>query len=133
MKCPDDENVLIADKAEAHTGYGCMLCKGSWLPKSYIDSIQYTKEFDPQTFFSSLKSLGHKTSQVKCPVNCGFLSSSTSFNGVSYCPSCLGVWFEANALNSLLKNYRTKRENSIIADVPSATIGVFDLLGALLK
>jgi hypothetical protein len=33
----------------------------------------------------------------------------------------------------MLKNYQTKRENSAIVDVPNATIGVFDLLGALFK
>ncbi len=133
MKCPDDGDVLSADKAEAHTGYGCVSCKGSWLPKSYIDSIQYTKEFDPQKFFSTLKSSGHETTCFKCPVNCGVLNSITDFNSISYCPSCLGVWFESKALKNMLKNYQTKRENPAVADLPNTTIGVFDLLGALFK
>lgn len=50
MKCPIDGMILKADKAEAHVGYGCPTCKGSWLPKKYIDSLQYTKEFEPQKF-----------------------------------------------------------------------------------
>jgi Zn-finger nucleic acid-binding protein len=133
MKCPDDGNVLSADNVETHTGYGCASCKGSWLPKSYIDSIQYTKEFDPQKFFSTLKNSGYETTSFKCPMNCGVLNSITDFNGVSYCPSCLGVWFKSKALKNMLKNYQTKRENSAIVDVPNATIGVFDLLGALFK
>ncbi len=84
MKCPVDGDVLSPDKAEDHTGYGCESCKGSWLPKSYIDSIKYTKEFDPQKFFSTLKSSEHDASNSKCPVNCGVLSSITDLNGISY-------------------------------------------------
>jgi len=133
MKCPKDENVLSADKAEAHTGYGCASCKGSWLPKRYINSIQYTKEFEPQQFFSALSSSVHETTSSECPVNCGTLSSITDFDGISYCPSCLGVWFESIALKNMLNNYQTKRENSSVADVPNASIGIFDLLGALFK
>jgi Zn-finger nucleic acid-binding protein len=133
MKCPVDGDVLSPDTAEDHTGYGCESCKGSWLPKSYIDSIQYTKEFDPQKFFSTLKSSEHDASNSKCPVNCGVLSSMTDLNGISYCPSCLGVWFESKALKSMLKNYQTKRDNPAVADIPNASIGTFDLLGALFK
>lgn len=133
MKCPDDGNFLSHDKAEAHTGYGCASCQGSWLPKSYIDSIQYTKEFDPQEFFCTLKNSGKETTRFKCPVNCGVLNSLTDFNGVSYCPSCFGVWFKSKALKNMLKNYKTKRENLVMADVPNATIGVFDLLSSLFK
>jgi Zn-finger nucleic acid-binding protein len=133
MKCPEDGSVLIHNKAEAYTGYGCLLCRSSWLPKSYIDSIQYTKEFDPQKFFSTLKNSVQETTSFKCPVNCGVLNSITDFNGVSYCPSCLGVWFKSKALKNILKNYQTKRENLVIADVPNATIGIFDLLGSLFK
>jgi len=133
MKCPVDGDVLKADKAEAHTGYGCTSCKGSWLPKSYIDSIQYTKEFEPQKFFSTFSNSDHETTDYKCPVNCGALSAITDFDGISYCPSCSGVWFESRALKSMLNNYQTKRESSAIADIPNATIGIFDLLGALFK
>jgi Zn-finger nucleic acid-binding protein len=133
MKCPEDGNVLSADKAEAHTGYGCTSCKGSWLPKSYIDSIQYTKEFEPQKLFSTLSNSVHETTNSICPVNCGALSSITDIDGISYCPSCFGVWFESKALKSMLNNYQTKRESSAIADIPNATIGTFDLLGALFK
>ncbi|MBU2893716.1 zf-TFIIB domain-containing protein [Colwellia sp. D2M02] len=133
MKCPVDGDVLSAEKAEAHTGYGCASCKGSWLPKSYIDSIQYTKEFDPHKFFSTLKSSGHDATNSKCPVNCGVLSSISDFNGISYCPSCLGVWFESKALKNMLNNYQTKREDAAFADIPNASVGIFDLLGALFK
>ena len=133
MKCPVDRDVLKAEKAEAHTGYGCTSCKGSWLPKSYIDSIQYTKEFEPQKFFSTLSNSDHETTNYKCPVNCGALSAITDFDGISYCPSCSGVWFESKALKSMLNNYQTKRESLAVADIPNASIGIFDLLGALFK
>jgi len=133
LKCPIDGEVLKADKAEAHTGYGCQSCKGSWLSKSYIDSIQYTKEFEPQKFFKTLSSAVNETINSKCPVNCGILSSITKLDGVSYCPSCLGVWFESRALKNMLNNHRNKKENSGIADIPNTTIGIFDLLGALFK
>jgi len=130
LKCPADRSVL---KTETHTGYGCTSCKGLWLPKSHIDSIQYTKEFEPQKFFSTLSNSAHETISFKCPMNCGVLSSTTNFDGISYCPSCMGVWFEFKAVNSMLNNYQTKRENSAIADIPNATIGIFDLVGALFK
>lgn len=133
LKCPVDGSTLNADQAEAHTGYGCKSCKGSWLPQSYIDSIQYTKEFEPQKFFNTLSNSVHATSNSRCPVNCGVLSSITDFNGISYCPSCLGVWFEPKGLKKMLENYQTKRENLSVADIPNATIGIFDLLTALLK
>ena len=133
MKCPVDGDVLKADRAEAHTGYGCKSCKGSWLPKSFIDSIQYTKEFEPQKFFSTLSKSVHETTSSKCPVNCGALSSIADIDGISYCPSCLGVWFESKALKSMLNNYQIKREGAAIADIPNASVGIFDLLGALFK
>ena len=133
MKCPADGDVLRANKAEAHSGYGCASCKGSWLPKSYIDSIQYTKEFDPQQYFNALKGSEHSVSNSQCPVNCGTLSVITELEGISYCPTCLGVWFESDALKNMLKNYQTKRDHSAIADIPHASISFFDLLGALFK
>ena len=66
-------------------------------------------------------------------VHGGVLGSVTDFDGISYCPSCMGVWFEFKAVNSMLNNYQTKRERSTIADIPNATIGIFDLVGALFK
>ena len=133
MKCPVDGDVLKAGKAEDHTGYGCTSCKGSWLPKTYIDSIQYTKEFDPQKFFCALSKYPQEATSSRCPVNCGVLSSIADINGISYCPSCLGVWFESNALKKMLKNYQTKREGAAFTDIPTVSIGIFDLFGALFK
>lgn len=133
MKCPVDRDELIAGKTEAHTGFGCTTCKGSWLPKNYIDSIQYTKTFEPQKFFTTLQHSVHHVTHSKCPVNCGALSAVTDVKGISYCPSCLGVWFESKALKSMLNKYQTKRENAAIADIPNATIGIFDLLATLFK
>jgi Zn-finger nucleic acid-binding protein len=133
MKCPVDGDVLKADKAEAHTGYGCTSCKGSWLPKSYIDSIQHTKEFEPQKFFSTFSKSIQEITSSKCPVNCGVLSSITDIDGISYCPSCLGVWFESKALKNMLSKYQTKRDGAVFIDIPNASVGIFDLLGAVFK
>ncbi len=33
----------------------------------------------------------------------------------------------------MLNNYRSKKENYVVADIPNATIGIFDLLAALFK
>lgn len=133
MKCPIEGSILKADKAEAHTGYGCASCKGSWLPKSYINSIQYTKEFEPQTFFNMLSNNMNETTHAKCPSNCGVLSSITEIKGISYCPSCLGVWFEASTLKDMLNNYQNKKDSLSFVDPASATLGIFDILGSLLK
>ena len=62
MKCPEDGQPLKANEAEAHTGYGCASCKGAWLPKSYVQSIKFTKEFDPKDFFSALSISKSQTS-----------------------------------------------------------------------
>jgi len=36
LKCPIDGNPLVIDRAEAHSGFGCLSCKGSWLPKNIL-------------------------------------------------------------------------------------------------
>lgn len=133
MKCPIDGEVLKADKAEAHTGYGCVSCKGSWLPKSYIDSIKYTKDFEPQKFFNGLSSKANENTNSKCPSNCGVLSTITDAKGISYCTSCSGVWFEESTLKEMLKRYSNKDSSLAVTDIPNATIGFFDALGALFK
>ncbi|MCF7517708.1 MULTISPECIES: hypothetical protein [Pseudoalteromonas] len=130
MKCPEDGQPLKADEAEAHTGYGCASCKGAWLPKSYVQSIKFTKEFDPKDFFSALSISKSQTSNNQCPMNCGALRST---NNLSYCPSCLGVWFKHKALRKMLNNYQTKRDNANSADTPIMAEGIFSLLGALFK
>ena len=125
--------ILKADKAEAHVGYGCPTCKGSWLPKKYIDSLQYTKEFEPQKFWEELTSKLTKISEGKCPVNCGELHHLNDVEGISYCPACMGMWFDANALKILLQNYPNKTESLVIVDAPNSIIGLLGLLGALFK
>jgi len=133
MKCPHDGDILQADKAEAHTGYGCVTCKGSWLPKSYIDAIQYSKEFDAKKFYQSLScSAEHKT-QINCPVNCGVLSTIPTLAGASYCPSCMGLWFEAKALKNMLKNQANKSDPASFVDPGNVTVGLFDILSSLFK
>lgn len=133
MKCPIDEAVLKVDKAEAHTGYGCPACKGSWLPKKYIDSLQYTKEFDPQQFWGELTNKPFKNIDSKCPSYCGTLHSVNGCEGISYCPSCFGIWFDPNALKKMIKHYPNKTEPLIVADAPNTIIGLFGVLGALFK
>jgi len=133
LKCPIDGVVLRADKAEDHTGYGCASCKGAWLPKSYIDSIQYAKEFKPQTFFNELVSKTNGSTHSKCPSNCGVLNTITDVKGISYCASCSGVWFDKGALKEMLKRYSNKNSALSVSDIPNATIGFFDVLGALFK
>lgn len=133
MKCPTDGSRLQPDKAEDHTGYGCVSCKGSWLPKSYIDSIQYTKNFDPQTFFNELTSKANEKSHSACPSGCGVLSVVTDLQGIRYCSSCSGVWFERNALTEMLRRYSNKDESLTAASLPNATMGFFDIIGALFK
>ena len=133
MKCPNDGNLLKADKVNEHTGYGCVTCKGSWLPKSYIDSIKYTKDFKPESFFNELSSKSNEQIHSNCPSNCGVLSATIDSKGISYCPSCSGVWFDENALKEMLKRYNNKNSPLAITDIPNASIGFFDVLGALFK
>jgi len=133
LKCPIDGEVLRADKAEDHTGYGCLSCKGSWLPKKYIDSLKYTKEFEPEQFWKELKNKTIKNNGHKCPSNCGTLHSVVDLEGISYCPNCLGIWFESSALKKMLKNYPNKTESLAVVDAPNAIIGFLSILGALFK
>lgn len=133
MKCPIDKSVLKAELAEAHTGYGCESCKGSWLPKKYIDSLQYTKDFKPQQFWLELTNESFKKTDNQCPFKCGALHAINNHHGMSYCPSCLGIWFEAKALKNMLKNYRNKSDLLASTDIVSGAVGVFDLFGKLLK
>jgi len=133
LKCPVDGSNLVADKAETHAGYGCPSCKGSWLPKKYIDSLQYTKEFEPQQFWKELTSKVIKKSDCKCPSNCGTLHSVNDLEGISYCPNCSGMWFDSRALKGMIKNYRNKTESFVVADAPNTIIGLLGMLGALFK
>lgn len=136
MKCPDDGSTLKAGRAEAHTGYGCLSCKGSWLPKSYVESLQYTKEFQPAIFFKTLPSITNKVTKSQCPTNCGALHAISEKEGVSYCPSCLGIWFESNALKNMLNMQKDKKDPEMIFDslsVTNLTTGLFDLLSGILK
>ena len=66
-------------------------------------------------------------------MKCGDLSAITELNGISYCPSCMGVWFETNALKNMLNKHQTKSENTAFVDIPNTSVGLFDLLGALFK
>lgn len=132
MKSPIDGSILKAEKAEGHTGYGCVTCKGSWLPKSYIDSIKYTKDFEPDKFFNALLSNTNESTHSVCPSNCGVLSTTIDSKGISYCASCSGVWFDENALKEMLKRYNNK--NSLTAvDIPNTSVGFLDVLGAFFK
>ena len=98
-----------------------------------INAIKYTKEFDPDKFFNTLSNAVHETTHLKCPVNCGALTSITEFKGISYCPSCLGVWFESKALKNMLNGHPNKIENTSAVDAGTATIGFFDILFSLIK
>jgi len=127
VKCPVDKEILTADKAEVHSGFGCLTCKGSWLPKKYIDSLKYTKEFDPQQFWQELTKKPSKSNDSKCPSNCGALHKIEHINGVSYCPKCNGMWFESGCLKVMVNKYRTKKDALLMADAPSALIGLFSI------
>lgn len=109
MKCPTDGNILKAGEVEAHAGYGCSSCKGAWLPKSYVASLKYTKEFEPEKFWTNLTNKPHHITQFRCPSNCGVLHSIDDLAGIKYCSTCLGMWFESSTLTMMLKGYRNKK------------------------
>jgi len=117
------------DRAEAHSGFGCLSCKGSWLPKKYIDSLQYTKEFDPKNFWLELTNKQHHSEITNCPSSCGALHKVEDFKGISYCPKCYGMWFESACLKAWLKKYPTKHDNISATNVPDTIGGIFDVLG----
>jgi len=132
MKCPIDGSPLKAGKTKNHTGYGCITCNGAWLPKSYIDSIKHTKDFNPDKFFTDLSSKTSESTRSLCPSNCGVLSTTVDSKGISYCTSCSGIWFDENELREMLKRYNNK--NSLTAvDIPNTSVGLLDVLGALFK
>ena len=133
MKCPTDGNVLTADNAEDHTGYGCSACKGSWLPKKYIDSIKYSKDFDADRFFLDLSADNSGSTNFPCPSNCGSLNTIAKIDGAHYCRACKGIWFKEDALKNMLKRYPDKESSLAGVDTPNLTIGIFDILGSLFK
>lgn len=132
MNCPIDNKELFADKAEAHTGYGCKTCKTSWLPQKYIESIKYTNHFEPKEFWLQVAEMEQTTSQYQCPVGCGNLTELEQFSGIHYCHSCSGVLFQSQALKKWLKQYPAKED----PHMPSkTTIGIdfFNFITTLLK
>jgi Zn-finger nucleic acid-binding protein len=133
LKCPNDGNVLIAGNAEDHTGYGCSACKGSWLPRKYIDSIKYSKDFDVDKFFLDLSTDNSGCTNLPCPSNCGFLNTIANIDSINYCPVCKGVWFEKDALKNMLKRYPDKESALSGVDTSNLTVGIFDILGSLFK
>jgi Zn-finger nucleic acid-binding protein len=133
LKCPTDGNILAVNKAEDHTGYGCECCKGSWLPKKYIESIRHTKKFEPDTFYTELLSHKNEVFDAMCPSNCGVLTTTKHTVGTSYCAVCSGVWFEANALKQMLARYNNKNSPLTGVDTPNIFIGLIDFIRAFFK
>ncbi|WP_298633649.1 hypothetical protein [uncultured Umboniibacter sp.] len=133
MKCPTDGNVLIADNAEDHTGYGCSACKGSWLPQRYIDSIKYSKDFDADKFFLDLSADNSESTNSLCPSDCGSLNTIANIDGANYCPVCKGIWFKKDALKSMLKRYPDKESSLADVDSPILAIDIVNFLGSLFK
>jgi Zn-finger nucleic acid-binding protein len=123
----------MADNAEDHTGYGCSTCQGSWLPQKFINSIKYSKDFEPKEFFNDIDSKVSGQANKRCPSNCGWLSTIGNTEGISYCVACHGVWFERDALKDMLKRYRNKQSSMVGADTPNIAVGFFDILGVLFK
>jgi len=97
--------------------------------KKYIDSLQYTKEFDPRPFWQELSNQQHHGDSTNCPSSCGVLHKIEDLKGVSYCPKCFGMWFQSGCLKAWLQKYPTKNDNISAASVPDAIGGIFDVLG----
>ena len=133
LKCPIDGSFLEVGRAEEHTGYGCATCKGSWLPKKYINSIKYSKDFDPQQFFTELSTNTSGHTDKRCPSSCGLLSAVKNLDGIDYCSVCHGVWFEKDSLKTVFKRLRNKESHLNGVDTPNLTVGFFDFLGFLFK
>jgi Zn-finger nucleic acid-binding protein len=108
------------------------VCRGAWLPKKYIDSVRYSRVFDPDEFDKALVPNAIE-SHLLCPQACGPLRHvQGDAHAVAFCPTCSGAWFPSGALAAVLRCYE-RRDNGVgtAIAVETGMNGIFALLGLL--
>jgi Zn-finger nucleic acid-binding protein len=105
-QCPIDKTQMIPATAEGHVGLRCGACAGMWLPSSYIDSLRFDRQFDPDSFKQQLRDGAKSGIGKRCPAGCGPLSTSCLRDAqLDWCPTCHGVWFDSGELQRILENH----------------------------
>jgi Zn-finger nucleic acid-binding protein len=104
--CPNHQTPLQQVTAEGHTGLRCGVCGGLWLPYSFINSLRYDRQFDPDEFKRHLIADQSGSSGKVCPDNCGPLHVTRVRDvELDWCPTCHGAWFDANELARMLEHH----------------------------
>ena len=113
MLCPHDQTPLVVSDSEGHAGRVCGVCHGTWLPFSFIESIQYARKFKAADFIKQLEGITKQKSKLRCPSNCGVLSEAAAQSiALDWCPSCKGIWFDSGELKKLLASL-PRHENEV--------------------
>lgn len=128
--CPHDASPLTIRETEGHIGFLCASCRGAWLPRKYIESIEHLRKFSHEKFLQALAAQLSFSSQLPCPDGCGTLRRK-SIKGIDIelCPACQGIWFDRGEIEALLRDLPHRVEGSgesldafDIADIGSALL-----------
>lgn len=106
MKCPRDQSLLNLRSIEGHSGYRCSGCYGGWLPAKYLQSLEYSGNFNYRVFTETVtQSVSHVTA-LTCPAQCGQLRAARVADiSLAWCPTCQGSWFNFGAISKLHGKY----------------------------
>src|SRR5438105_4810899 len=104
--CPVTLQDVISHHVETHQ---CPRCAGFWLSAAELDKFSH---FDPEFPLRADKPVQGKITGAHCPYCKKFLKRSPYVPGSSFqvdrCPSCKGVWLEADQIEKVRRAF-TKR------------------------
>lgn len=109
MKCDCQQSDLVVWQGANEIGYGCNRCKNNWLPKKYIDALQYHAHFCQRDLEKNLTQAERVVSQTRCPQGCGALTVKTSpYFSVHHCEQCEGILLTKQQARAFYKHYKIK-------------------------
>jgi Zn-finger nucleic acid-binding protein len=112
MRCPREQSELAVRETEGHVGFLCPTCKGAWLPRKYLRSIEYMRVFSHAQFVADISEVANRGVQnLPCPSGCGHLLHARLHGAtLEWCDVCQGAWLDRGEITDLLARYQL-REN----------------------
>lgn len=104
--CPHDSRPLVIQDAEGHVGYGCDSCRGAWLPRKFLQSMEYGRRLSEAAIQNAFAAQLKRPTTLRCPAACGMLEG-VYIKGIEldWCPHCKSVWFDRGEVAKLLARY----------------------------
>lgn len=126
LKCPRDGQALVARVYEAKIEVdGCNTCKGTWLDKGELESIQATVERDyaealarPHDSLREVAISAKARGPIQCPKCNAEMTARPYGMGsqivIDVCPDDCGIWLDEGELAALEQFFeRSQKENPI--------------------